>query len=121
MFLRAQREAAARYDRLAGTGLTSQDPQDIVRAAEDGRIETLSVSQHPTGPSAAAGDVPVNDEDGGLRDVLELATVTVLSKGGTVYVFPAGEVPGGGSAAAVFRYPAQAHQAVPPTATGVLG
>jgi hypothetical protein len=24
LFLRAQREAAARYDRLAGTGLTSQ-------------------------------------------------------------------------------------------------
>jgi hypothetical protein len=42
-----------------------------------------------------------------------------IPKGGTVYVFPAGEVPGGGSAAALFRYPAQA-QAVPPAATGVL-
>jgi hypothetical protein len=121
LFLRAQREAAARYDRLAGTGLTSQDPQDIVRAAEDGRIETLFVSQHPAGPSAAAGDVSGSDEDSRLRDVLELATVTALSKGGTVYVFPAGEVPGGGSAAAVFRYPAQAHQAVPAAATGVHG
>jgi hypothetical protein len=86
LFLRAQREAAARYDRLAGTGQTSQDPQDIVRAAEDGRIETLFVSRHPAGPSAAGGDVPVSDGDGGLRDVLELATVTALSKGGTVYV-----------------------------------
>ena len=53
--------------------------------------------------------------------MLELATVTALSKGGTVYVFPAGEVPGGGSAAAVFRYPAQAHHPVPAAATGVLG
>ena len=121
LFLRAQREAAARYDRLAGTGLTSQDPQDIVRAAENGRIETLFVSQHPAGPSAAAGDVSVSDEDSRLRDMLELATVTALSKGGTVYVFPAGEVPGGGSAAAVFRYPAQAHHPVPAAATGVLG
>jgi Bacterial archaeo-eukaryotic release factor family 3 len=121
LFLRAQREAAARYGRLAGTGLTSQDPQDIVRAAENGRIETLFVSQHPACPSAAAGDVSVSDEDSRLRDVLELATVTALSKGGTVYVFPAGEVPGGGSAAAIFRYPAQAHQAVPVVATGVLG
>jgi hypothetical protein len=121
LFLRAQREAAARYDRLAGTGLTSQDPQEIVRAAEDGRIETLFVSEHPAGPSAAAGGVPVSDEDGGLRDVLELATVTALSKGGTVYVFPAGKVPGGGSAAAVFRYPAQAHEAAPAAAPGVLG
>jgi hypothetical protein len=31
-----------------------------------------------------------------LRDVLELATVTTLIKGGTVYVLPAGEVPGAG-------------------------
>jgi len=121
LFLRAQREAVAGYDRLAGTGQTSQDPQDIVRAAKDGRIETLFISHHPAGPSGAAGDVPISDGDGGLRDVLELATVTALSKGGTVYVFPAGEVPGGGSAAALFRYPAQAHQAVPAAATGVLG
>ena len=95
----------------------AQDPQDIVRAAENGRIETLFVSQHPAGPSAAAGDVSVSDEDSRLRDVLELATVTALSND----VFPAGEVPGGGSAAAVFRYPAQAHHPVPAAATGVLG
>jgi hypothetical protein len=80
LFLRARREAAARYGRLAGTGLTSQDPQDIVRAAENGRIETLFVSQHPADPSAAAGDVSVSDEDSRLRDVLELATVTALPR-----------------------------------------
>jgi hypothetical protein len=44
LFLRAQRAAAARHDRLAGTGLTSQDPQDSIRAAEDGRIEALFIS-----------------------------------------------------------------------------
>jgi hypothetical protein len=64
---------------------------------------------------------PRTGGDSGLRDVLELATVTALSKGGTVYVLPAGEVPGGGSAAAVFRYPAQAYEAVPVAAAGVLG
>jgi hypothetical protein len=57
----------------------------------------------------------------GCEVVLELAAVTVFSKGGTVYVFPAAEVPGGGSAAAVFRYPAQAYEAVPAAAAGVLG
>jgi hypothetical protein len=119
--LRVQREVVARYDRLAGTGLTSQDPQDIGRAAADGRIQTLFISQHPTGPSAAAGGVPVSDGDGGLRDVLELATVTALSNGGTVYLFPAGEIPGGGNAAAVFRYSAQAHEAIPAATTRVLG
>jgi hypothetical protein len=65
--------------------------------------------------------VPVSDGDGELRDVLELATVTALSKGGTVDVFPVGEISGGGNAAAVFRYPAQAHEAIPAATTGVLG
>ena len=43
--------------------------------------------QHPAGPGAAAGDVSVSDEDSRLRAVLELATVTAHSQGGTVYVF----------------------------------
>jgi hypothetical protein len=106
LFLQAQREAAARYDRLAGTGLTSQDPREIIRAAEDGRIETLFAARHPARPPgvSSAGSGPSSNGDRALREVLELATVTTLIKGGSVYVLPAGEVPGDGSAAAVFRY-----------------
>jgi hypothetical protein len=111
LFLQAQREAAARYDRLAGTGLTSQDPWEIIRAAEDGRIETLFAARHPAGVSSA-GSAPSSNGDRALRDVLELAAVTTLIKGGTVYVLPAGEVPGGGGAAAVFRYQAPDLQAI---------
>jgi hypothetical protein len=106
LFLQARREAAARYDQLAGTGLTSQDPREIIRAAEDGRVETLFAARHPAGPAgvSSVGSDPSGKGDRGLRDVLELATANTLIKGGTVYVLPAGEVPGGGSAAAVFRY-----------------
>jgi hypothetical protein len=106
LFLQAQREAAARYDQLAGTGLTSQDPREIIRAAEDGRVETLFAVRHPAGPAgvSSVGSDPSGNGDRGLRGVLELATANTLIKGGTVYVLPAGEVPGGGSAAAVFRY-----------------
>jgi hypothetical protein len=106
LFLQAQREAAARYHQLAGTGLTSQDPREIVQAAEHGRIDTLFASQHPAGPTgvSGAGGSPSPNGDRALGDVLELATVTTLIKGGTVYLLPPGEVPGGGSAAAVFRY-----------------
>jgi Bacterial archaeo-eukaryotic release factor family 3 len=103
LFHQAQREATGRYDQLVGTGLTSQDPREIVGAAEDGRIDTLFASQHPTGIGGANGDRSPNG-DRALRDVLELAAVTTLIKSGTVYVLPAGEVPGGGSAAAVYRY-----------------
>ena len=104
LFLQAQREAAARYDRLAGTGLTSQDPREIIRVGEDGRIDTLFAARHPAGGVRGVGSDPSPNGDRALRDVLELATVTTLIKGGTVYVLPAGEVPGGGSVAAVFRY-----------------
>jgi hypothetical protein len=104
LFLQAQREAAARYHQLAGTGRTSKDPREIIRAAEHGRVDTLFAAQQPTGPSADGGGVPVNDEGSGLQDLRERATVATLVKGGAVYLLPAGEVPGGGSAAAIFRY-----------------
>jgi Bacterial archaeo-eukaryotic release factor family 3 len=103
LFLQAQREAATRYDQLAGTGPTSQDPREIIRAAERGRIDTLFAARQPTGIGSANGDRSPNG-DRALRDVLELAAVTTLTKGGTVYVLPAGEVPGGGKVTAVFRY-----------------
>ena len=108
LFLQVQREAAARYDRLAGTGLTSLDPREIIRAAEHGRIETLFAARHPASPPgvSSAGSAPSSNGDRALRDILELAAVNTLIKGGTVYVLPAGVVPGGGSAAAVFRYQA---------------
>jgi hypothetical protein len=106
LFLQAQREAAARYDRLARTGLTSKDPRKIIRAAEDGRVGTLFAARHPAGPAGVSGvdSDPSPNGDRALRDLLELATVTTLVKGGAVYVLPSGVVPGGGSAAAVFRY-----------------
>ena len=104
LFRQAQHEAAARYDQLAGTGLTSQDPREIIQAAQHGRIDALFAAQHPAGPSADGSGVPVSDEGSGLQDLRELATVTTLTKGGTVYMLPASEIPGGGGAAAVFRY-----------------
>jgi Bacterial archaeo-eukaryotic release factor family 3 len=107
LFLQAQRQAAARYDQLAGTGLTSQDPHEITGAAEEGRIETLFVSQYPAGSVAvnATGETaPHRDASGAARELVESATATTLTKGGTVYALPSGDVPGGGSAAAVFRY-----------------
>jgi hypothetical protein len=102
LFLRAQHEAAARYHHLAGTGLTSQDPREIVRAAKEGRVEVLFTAPQPTGVTSVASGPSLNG-DRALRDVLELAAVTTLVKGGTVYAPPVGAVPGGGSAAAVFR------------------
>jgi transcription elongation GreA/GreB family factor len=52
LFLRAQRAAAARYDRLAGSGLTSKDPREIIRARIPGRsfgLPRMAVSR-PSSP-----------------------------------------------------------------------
>jgi hypothetical protein len=103
LFLQALGEAAGKYHLLAGTGLTSRDPREIIRAAEDGRVETLFAARQPTGVGGANGS-PSPNGDRALRDVLELAAVTTLLKGGTVYALPAGAAPGGGSALAVLRY-----------------
>jgi hypothetical protein len=70
---------------------------------EGGRGRVRSLPQHPTGIGSANGDRSPNG-DRVLREVLELATVTTLIKGSTVYVLPPGEVPGGGVPPRVFRY-----------------
>jgi Bacterial archaeo-eukaryotic release factor family 3 len=103
LFLQAQGEAAGRYHQLAGTGLTSRDPREIIQAAKEGRVETLFAARQPTGVGSMNVGA-LGNGDRALRDVLEVAAVTTLLKGGTVYALPAGAVPGGGSAAAVFRY-----------------
>ena len=102
LFLQAQGEAAGRYHQLAGTGLTSRDPREIIQAAKEGRVETLFAARQPTGVGSMNVGA-LGNGDRALRDVLEVAAVTTLLKGGTVYALPAGAVPGGGSAA-VFRY-----------------
>jgi hypothetical protein len=101
-FLQAQREAAAKYQRLAGTGLTSRNPREIVPAAKEGRVEVLLAARQPTGVGTTNGG-PSPNGDRALRDVLELAAVATLLKNGTVYAPPAGQMPGDGSVAAVFR------------------
>ena len=77
LFLRAQHEAAVRYHHLAGTGLTSQDPRELVRAAKEGRVEVLFAAPQPTGVTSVASGPSLNG-DRALRDVLELAAVTTL-------------------------------------------
>jgi hypothetical protein len=96
LFLQALGEAAGKYHQLAGTGLTSRDPREIIRAAKEGRVETLFAARQPNGVSSTNGS-PSPNGDRALRDVLELAAVTTLLKGGTVYALPTGAAPGVGA------------------------
>lgn len=103
-----EREAAERYRRLAGTGRTSSDLIEIVRAAHEGRVEHLFLARDAEEwgvfdperdrielhPDARPGDV----------DLVDVAAVETLLKRGTVFAVDRENVPSGDRLAAVFRY-----------------
>lgn len=105
----ARRDAAlARYAELAGAGPATADLETILAAAEHGRVETLFVAageQRWGAVNPDTGEVKVHEErEHGDEELLDLATVRTLLSGGTAHVLPAGLVPEGRPAAAVFRF-----------------
>lgn len=86
---RDRSEAADVYRKDIGTGLASGDLDEIVSASETGRVEVLFLSMAVSSQA---------------REPVESAAVQTLRSGGTVYAVPGNAVPGGGDAAAVYRY-----------------
>lgn len=108
IFQRARRQAAARYRQLEGTGKTTADIAETVRAADRGQIEVLFVSldeerwgtfDHPTSRVTTS---PVRGP--GDEDLLELAAVGTFLNRGTVYAVPSHGMPDGTPSAAIFRF-----------------
>lgn len=106
--VKAQQEAAALYERLAGTGRASGEIREIVPAAAYGRVDTLfvAVNKEQWGVfDRATGSLHVRETvKFGDDDLLDIAATQTLHNGGTVYAVSDAEVPGGTLAAAVFRY-----------------
>lgn len=100
-FQREREEAVARFERLAGTALTSSDLPHIVRAAYQGRVAVLFVpnEQEQWGIFDPDSDtVTVHQERQPADDgLIDLAAFYTLKFNGTTY---AGESP----LAAIFRY-----------------
>jgi hypothetical protein len=109
-FQRERKEAAAQYQRLAGaeSELASNEVQEIVPAANHGRVETLFVAlgfQRWGSFDADTDTLHVHEEaKPGDEDLLDFAAAHTLLNAGTVYAVEAGEVPDGAPLAAVFRY-----------------
>jgi hypothetical protein len=105
---RAQADAAERYLNFVGTGKTSNDLEEIVPGAVYGRIAVLFVAmgiQRWGRFKMGSGGVEVHrTQRSGDTDLLDLAAVHTLLKGGEVYVVDSEEVPGHITAAALFRY-----------------
>jgi hypothetical protein len=109
-FQKPQEEAAASYLALRGRGSeqASDDVAAVAAAAHHGRVETLFVAvgvQRWGAFDPASGNAVEHDaRQVGDADLLDMAAVTTLTKGGTVYAVEAGAVPGGGDVAAILRY-----------------
>jgi hypothetical protein len=109
-FQKPQEEAASRYHALRGrgSGLASDDVSAVAAAAHHGRVETLfvavGVQRWGAFDPASGSAVEHETRRAGDEDLLDLAAVETLTKGGAVYIVEAGAVPGGGDVAAILRY-----------------
>ena len=108
IFHRARQEADARYRQLEGTGRTTADLEEVVRAADRGQIEVLFVGTDEERWGSfdrVAGHITTSEEPGpGEEDLLDLAMVRTFLSDGTVYVMPSGSMPQGTSLAAILRF-----------------
>ena len=107
-FSDAQKAACDQYLALWHTQRASNELSEVLPAALHGRIASLlvAVGVQAWGHLDATTNQAVVSETrkDGDEDLLNLAAIHTYLTGGTVHVVMPGEVPGGGAAAAVFRY-----------------
>jgi len=100
--------AAARLHELIGTEKASDNPRDVVVAAMEGRVAALFLN--PRRPQWGVIDQAHRRIDvhgtfqPGDEDLLEVAAVETLRRGGEVYATDEGDMPGAESVAALYRY-----------------
>lgn len=98
----------ARFEELHGTGRATADPAKIEAAAQHGRVDTLFLATEPWCWEQLGQDAAVvqlgRDDAFAHCELLDRVAADTLSAGGRVYAVPAAEIPGGGDAAAIFRY-----------------
>ena len=108
-FARHKETAAAAYREALGTGRASDSLEEVLTAAEAGRVDVLFVPTTGThGLSSTDGRARDARADGeqelGGPDLIEQAVVRTMLNGGTVYAVTEDEMPGGAAIAALFRY-----------------
>jgi hypothetical protein len=108
-FQQAQRDAAALYQQLAGTGRTTNDISEAVNAARQGRLEFLFVSlgEEQWGTCGPLGErITVHEKsEPGDEDLLNVAAMHTILRGGVVFAVPPGDLPGGTLVAGIYWLP----------------
>jgi hypothetical protein len=103
------RERAERFEQRAADGRTAVEINDLGRAATFGAVDTLFVDIDAKVAGTIdeeSGAVSLDEvEQPGDYGVIDELCRRVILADGTVLAVRAGEVPGGGAAAAILRYP----------------
>jgi hypothetical protein len=100
-------QALYRLDHSDSGVPVSRELADVVRAAGDGRVETLFIAADRECWGCYDNDLNVathDDAEPGDVDLLDRAAVDSWLQGGEVYAIPASEIPGHGVAIAELRY-----------------
>ncbi len=108
VFAKRWQQQRERYHDLSGTGLAADNIEEIVLAARDGRVDTLFLAAETSLPGVIdheANTVAQNaDSTDASEDLLDYAAVQTYLHRGAVHPVETDEVPGGGWAAAIYRY-----------------
>jgi hypothetical protein len=97
--------AVARYRELDGTGRTLSDPDEVRRAATEGRVETLLVGEAACAWGAGNGRSLLRlGSSTQPEERLESTVVATLGGGGAVFVVPDADLPDPSPTAAILRY-----------------
>jgi hypothetical protein len=107
-FKKGQALAVEKYYEAKANGLASDSLPEILKAAAGGRVETLFVDQkehiwgkHEPGSGAIFLE---DDRKPDNNDLLDVAAINTIRKGGTVYAIDGDNLPDKAPLAAVFRY-----------------
>ena len=107
-FRKEQEEARVRYRQSIGTGLASNNLEEIVAAAHHGRIGYLfvEVGQEKWGTFNPQTDQVVLHAGvkTGAEDLIDFAAIQTLGGGGKVYAIDRAAMPDGEPVTALFRY-----------------
>lgn len=105
LFARDMLAASASYRAALGTGRASNSLEEILMAAEAGRVEVLFIltGTHVLIPTSGVAVADGSDELD-ARHLIERAVVLTMLSSGTVYALAEGQMPDSRAVAALFRY-----------------
>ncbi len=106
-FEEAIERAKERFGDLAGTGVATEQIEQVVIAAADGNIDTLFVREGAHVPGtvdAETHSVRVGNGRASVTDLLDRAATDTYLTGGTVYRLEPERMPVRGEVAAILRY-----------------